>query len=145
MKIKKLTSFLLFICITMFFCVVHANFNESMASCNVNFSKYEKPAESPHKCLSSTISPSDFDPSTSQSVTSEFRTVTLANKILGMIQAVGSIASVATLVIIGIKYMLGSADEKAEYKSSLIPYIVGAILVFSASNIVSIVYKIMTT
>ena len=62
-------------------------------------------------------------------------------KIIGAIQAGGTIVSVAVLVVIGIKYMLGSAEEKAEYKKVMIPYIVGAILVFMASNIAGFIYS----
>lgn len=65
----------------------------------------------------------------------------LGNKIIGIIQAVGSIVSVVVLVVIGIKYMMGSAQEKAEYKKTMIPYIIGAIIVFAASNIAGVVFN----
>ena len=59
----------------------------------------------------------------------------IGKRIIGMVQAIGSIVSVLVLVILGIKYMMGSAEEKAEYKKSMIPYLVGAVLVFGASAI----------
>lgn len=62
-------------------------------------------------------------------------------KIIGMVQAIGSIVSVLVLVILGIKYMMGSAEEKADYKKTLIPYLVGAVLVFAASNIAGLFYN----
>ena len=65
----------------------------------------------------------------------------IGKRIIGMVQAIGSIASVLVLVILGIKYMMGSAEEKAEYKKTMIPYLVGAVLVFAASNIAGAVYK----
>lgn len=65
----------------------------------------------------------------------------LGQQIVGIIQVVGSIAAVAVLIVLGIKYMMGSTEEKAEYKKTLIPYLVGAVLIFAASNIASIVYK----
>lgn len=65
---------------------------------------------------------------------------TLGSKILGIVQTVGSIAAVIVLVVLGIKYMMGSAEEKAEYKKTLIPYIIGAVLIFAASNIAGFVY-----
>lgn len=64
----------------------------------------------------------------------------LGNTIIGGIQAVGSIVSVAILVVLGVKYMMGSAEEKAEYKKTMIPYIIGAVLVFAASNIAGFVF-----
>ena len=65
---------------------------------------------------------------------------TLGNQIIQIISVIGSIASVIVLVVIGIKYMMGSAEEKAEYKKTLMPYIIGAALVFAASAIAGIIY-----
>lgn len=63
------------------------------------------------------------------------------NIIVGVIQVVGSIISVVALVIIGIKYMTGSLEEKAEYKKTMIPYIIGATMLFAASNLVQAIYE----
>ena len=62
------------------------------------------------------------------------------NMVLGYIQSIGSIISVIVLTIIGIKYMIGSVEEKAEYKKTLIPYFIGAVLLFAGANIVQIIY-----
>ena len=61
--------------------------------------------------------------------------------ILGIVQIVGTIAAIITLIILGIKYMMGSAEEKAEYKKTLMPYVIGAVLVLAASNIVAWVFS----
>lgn len=63
------------------------------------------------------------------------------NKIITVISTIGSIVSVIVLVIIGIKYMLGSVEEKAMYKRTLMPYVIGAVLVFAASSIAGIIYS----
>lgn len=57
------------------------------------------------------------------------------NTVLGLIQTVGTFAAVAVLMILGIKYMLGSIEERASYKKSMLPYLIGAILLFGAVNI----------
>lgn len=62
------------------------------------------------------------------------------NVIIGVIQVIGSLISVATLIMIGIKYMVGSVEEKAEYKKTMFPYIVGAVMLFAAANIVQVIY-----
>ena len=62
--------------------------------------------------------------------------------IIKVISTIGSICSVIVLVIIGIKYMLGSTEEKAEYKKTLFPYVIGGFLVFGASVIASAIYNI---
>ena len=54
---------------------------------------------------------------------------------------VGVILSVIILVMIGIKYMLGSVEEKADYKKSMIPYLIGALMVFSVTTLPQLIYK----
>ena len=66
---------------------------------------------------------------------------TLGKSIVGILQTVGIVLSVIVLIIIGIKYMMGSAEEKAEYKKTMIPYIVGAALIFTASIFANVVYE----
>ena len=55
--------------------------------------------------------------------------------IVSIITTIGIIVAVIVLLILGIKYMMGSASEKAEYKKTMIPYLVGAVLIFGASAI----------
>lgn len=57
-------------------------------------------------------------------------------QIIGIVSTIGMVAAVIILMIIGVKYMMGSASEKAEYKKVMIPYIVGAVLLFAAGAIV---------
>lgn len=65
-----------------------------------------------------------------------------AGEVLGAVQLIGSIVSAVTLAIIGIKYVVGSVEEKTEYKKTMLPYLIGAILVFATSNLVHIIYEI---
>lgn len=62
-------------------------------------------------------------------------------KILGAVTTAGIVLSVIILSVLGIKYMLGSAEEKAEYKKTLMPYLIGAALIFGASTVANIVYN----
>ena len=50
-----------------------------------------------------------------------------AGQIMGMIRNVAVIAAVIILMILGVKYMLGSVEEKADYKKSFIPLIIGIV------------------
>ena len=65
----------------------------------------------------------------------------VGNKLATIIRNVGIVLSVIVLMILGIKYMLGSAEEKAEYKKSMIPYVVGAIVLFGASQIAAAILQ----
>ena len=61
--------------------------------------------------------------------------------IVGVLQAVGIVLAVVMLSVIGIKYLMGSAEEKADYKKSLMPYVVGAALIFTASVFAQAIYE----
>lgn len=65
----------------------------------------------------------------------------IGSSIAGIIQVVGIITSVIVLMVLGIKYMMGSAEEKAEYKKTFIPYIVGAIILFAATAFAKTIYN----
>lgn len=68
-----------------------------------------------------------------------------AGKILDVVSIVGTILSVVILMIVGIKYMLGSIEEKAEYKKTMLTYLIGAIILFSATTLPNILYNIGTS
>lgn len=63
------------------------------------------------------------------------------NGILSIVSLVGSAISIIAIIALGIKYMLGSVEEKATYKKTLLPYFIGAIFVFGATTVSGIVYK----
>lgn len=65
----------------------------------------------------------------------------IGNTIVGVVRAVGIAISVLILTIIGIKYIIGSVEEKAQYKQTMWPYIIGAILIFSGAEITNIIYN----
>lgn len=66
----------------------------------------------------------------------------IGNKSIQIVSTIGSIISVIVIVVLGIKYIMGSVEEKASYKKTLIPFLIGAIFIFAASSIASIFYNI---
>lgn len=62
-------------------------------------------------------------------------------KILSIVQIAGTAISLVALLILGMKYMLSSPDDKATIKEKLVPYVIGVIIFFAASNLVTIVLK----
>ena len=87
-----------------------------------------------------TVKPKDM---TGESTVDVAGITSFGNSIVRVLSTVGIVVSVVVLIVLGIKYMLGSAEEKAEYKKTLLPYVIGAALIFAASSIVSIVYTFM--
>lgn len=63
----------------------------------------------------------------------------IGGSVIALITNIGMILAVAVIALLGVKYMMGSSEEKAEYKKSMIPYLVGAVLVFGASAIAKFV------
>ena len=49
--------------------------------------------------------------------------------------------SIIAMIALGIKYMMGSVEEKAEYKKTLLPYFIGAAFVFGATAIPQVIYN----
>jgi type IV secretory pathway VirB2 component (pilin) len=45
------------------------------------------------------------------------------------------------LTILGIKYVAASPNEKADYKKGMTVYVVGAVLLFGASALLSVIQK----
>lgn len=66
----------------------------------------------------------------------------IASYIYSTITTIGIVLSVVILAILGIKYMLGCASERADYKKTMMPYLIGAVLVFSASTIANVIYQL---
>lgn len=67
----------------------------------------------------------------------------IGNQLITILTTVGVVVSVIVLIVLGIKYMMGSAEEKAEYKKTMMPYIIGAALIFAASAIAGGLYSFM--
>lgn len=68
----------------------------------------------------------------------------LAGKILGFIRNIAIVGGVVIIAILGVKYMMGSLEEKAEYKKSMIPLIVGIVVVMSATTIAKLLFDTFT-
>ena len=59
-------------------------------------------------------------------------------KVVAVITNIGLVLAIVIPAILGVKYMIGSAEDKAEYKKDMVPYLVGAVLLFSICTFVKI-------
>ena len=89
------------------------------------------------------FNPNNWAPDSTTSAQGADRVLEIGNDVVGVIQLVGSFISVGVLVVLGIKYMMGSVEERAEYKKAMLPYFIGAIMLFAITNILSIVMSIV--
>lgn len=66
-----------------------------------------------------------------------------ANIIINIIQVLGTVIAVVSLMAIGIKYMFGSIEEKASYKETMGPYIIGAVMLFAIPNFLKVILDLV--
>lgn len=91
---------------------------------------------------SAVIDPGDFEP---PALTDEDTDIVTdkTSVITNFIGVLGIIVSVIALILIGIKFMIGSVEEKADYKKSMIPYLIGVFVFFATTQLLSIIIKIV--
>lgn len=94
--------------------------------------------------VNATIQPDDYKPSDLDQ-TDYYKPFKMAGVILNAITVTGVVVAVITVMFLGIKYMVGSVEEKAEYKKTMMPILVGMILLFCTSTIVSIIWNVTTS
>lgn len=66
----------------------------------------------------------------------------VAGTILKYAQWVAIAGAVIVLTILGIKYMMGSLEEKAAYKKSMVPLVVGCVIAVAATSIAKFLFSI---
>lgn len=66
----------------------------------------------------------------------------VGSPVIAALQVIAGIVSVGMLALLGIRYMLESPDGRAEIKSKLIPYLIGAVMAFAIIPVLSILYEI---
>lgn len=66
----------------------------------------------------------------------------IGEKAMGTIRNIAVIVAVVTIAIIGLRYMFGSVDQKAEYKATMLPWLIGAILVLSITTIIDLIQNL---
>ena len=76
-----------------------------------------------------------FDPSAGVGGSKSSTVTTLANNVWATIASIVQILAIAAVVFAGVRYMLASANDKADIKKQLIVLVLGAVLVFGASTV----------
>ena len=66
----------------------------------------------------------------------------MAGKVISLIQIASVVLAVILIAVFGFKFIMGSANEKADYQKSFIPLIVGVVVVFAATSIAKLIMSI---
>ena len=72
----------------------------------------------------------------------EKKLIQFSNLISNILIGIGAAIAVIYSVILGIKYMFGAMEEKAEIKESIIPFVIGCMVLFGAFAIWKIVVNV---
>ncbi len=65
---------------------------------------------------------------------------TIGGNIVNWIWGISIVVAVVVLMVTGLKFIVGSTQEKAEYKKSLIPLVVGVLILVFATTIVKVLF-----
>lgn len=88
-----------------------------------------------------TINTGEYDPSSSRNPSSETKIMDKAKVAIGVIRGAGIVISVGTLIVIGIREITASAEEKSIIKKAMPGYVLGAIMVFAITVIPATIYE----
>lgn len=72
----------------------------------------------------------------------EYKLKQTSDTVYNTLLAIGVIVAVAVAMILGIQFMIASADEKAKVKEAIMPFIVGCVVVFGSFTIWKLVINV---
>lgn len=132
-KLKKIVSIIIIMIITVMCC---SNISYVYATGKGGGSVTDK-----HDINYPIIDPNDYKPTDTTGGNTEF--INMGNILIGTMRVVGTVIAVVALMVIGLRYMFGSTQEKASYKETMIPYLIGAIMLFTIPNVLGIIYDLV--
>ncbi|MFG6318498.1 MAG: TrbC/VirB2 family protein [Clostridia bacterium] len=121
MKNKKIVRIALIIFI-MFMFIIISNY-VCIAADNFDFSGFEKKADS--------------------TITDPVKTG--IGSVLSVVRIAGTGIAIIILAYMGIKYMIAAPGDRADFKKGAMQYVVGAIIVFGAANLLGMLIPIFET
>lgn len=92
---------------------------------------------------SSAIIKSKFNGSSNTTASTPIKQIISA--ILDVVRLIGSAIAIIILMVIAGKYIMASAGERADVKKYAVNYVIGAIILFAASGILSIIQNFVST
>ena len=86
------------------------------------------------------IDPNAYKPSP---VGTENKLMDIVKPIVGAINMIATIIFVVAIIILGIKYMTASVEERANYKKTMLPILIGGLLIFGTTTILNLILNAM--
>lgn len=66
----------------------------------------------------------------------------ILSAVLGVVKAIATAFAIGMLLYVGIKYTMASANEKADLKKGSINYVIGAVIIFACTGIISVLQSL---
>ena len=92
--------------------------------------------------ITTEINPGNYMPTLNSSDLTA--SATKVKPIVSAITTIGIVVAIISVMLIGIRYMIGSVEQKAEYKKTMVPFLIGFFLLFAVSAVVKLVYNAAT-
>lgn len=80
--------------------------------------------------------PSAYDPTQTNVETTKLSGI--VKTLVKIMTTLGIGVALVSLMVIGIRFMAGSMEDRAKYKETMIPYIIGIVMVIAISTIIKI-------
>lgn len=94
-----------------------------------------------HMALAADFSPDEYEPDT-LTRTKASTVFFMGEKLFGVLRNIATVVAILTIAIIGVKYIYASAEQKAEYKATLVPWFIGAVLVVMVTGLLGIIQNL---
>ena len=62
--------------------------------------------------------------------------------VIAILRNIAAVVSVLAISIIGVRYMVGSVEQKAEYKQTMMPVVIGCVLIGGLSVVLTVIQSI---
>lgn len=80
--------------------------------------------------------PGVYDPT--QNIGGNSKASSIVKTLVSIMTTLGIAVALVSLLIIGIRFMVGSIEDRAKYKETMVPYIIGIVMVICISTIIKI-------
>lgn len=74
-----------------------------------------------------------------QTILDNGKIISAMSKTIGVVQTVGIVVAILTLLVMSIKYILSAPNDKAEIKKHFVTYAIGAIILFSVIGVLEVI------
>ena len=140
--LKIILIFMTFIFIFLNMCYASEGFKEEQSEDVMQITKLSSTQQ---KSINEVISGADdfIKNANTQGTIDQSTTQATIDLIYNVLLAIGLVVAVICGVILGIQFMLSSADGQAEVKEKLIPYAVGCVVIFGAFGIWKLVMVLL--